>query len=96
LFIEDQSLNTFENALFTRAKFSQLKETPDIVLVTGKIHMFRAMLTFEKQGFRVCALEAPDKSSVTRNFFSFAQAAHVVSVMHEYFGILAYRLSGRL
>ena len=89
-------MTTYENALYTRAKFSQLKETPEIILVTGKVHMLRAMLTFEKQGFKICALEAPDRSTATRNFFSFAQAAHVVSVLHEYFGIVTYRLAGRL
>ena len=54
LFItEEQSKNTYENALFTKALFEQKGYNKRIILVTSAFHMKRAMGCFEKQGFEV-------------------------------------------
>ena len=54
LFItEEQSKNTYENALFTKVLFEQKGYNKRIILVTSAFHMKRAMGCFEKQGFEV-------------------------------------------
>lgn len=54
LFItEEQSKNTYENALFSMELFEQKGYNKRIILVTSAFHMKRAKGCFEKQGFEV-------------------------------------------
>jgi uncharacterized SAM-binding protein YcdF (DUF218 family) len=48
---EEQSLNTYENAVFTR-EILAAKGITEIVLVTSAVHMPRSVAIFEKQGFQ--------------------------------------------
>ncbi|WP_430815001.1 YdcF family protein [Carboxylicivirga sp. RSCT41] len=53
---EQQSRNTFENALYSAALFDSLYLKKDIALITSAFHMKRAKACFEKQGFKVDAI----------------------------------------
>jgi uncharacterized SAM-binding protein YcdF (DUF218 family) len=67
-----------------------------IALVTSAEHMLRSRLTFEKQGFAVCAIVTPPREFRARTLFSFRSAANFAGVLHEYLGVAGYWLSGRL
>ncbi len=105
--VEDQSMTTYENALYLRPLLARLLErdrtVPQpadeplaIALVTSAEHMLRSRLTFEKQGFVVCAIVTPPREFRARILFSFRSAANFAGVLHEYLGVIGYWLSGRL
>jgi uncharacterized SAM-binding protein YcdF (DUF218 family) len=96
--LEDRSRNTDENARFTR---DIVRPEPNQVwlLVTSAWHMPRSMGLFRKAGFNVVAYPVDYRSrgdwadwraeESTRRIRSFNLA------VHEWIGLLAYRLSGR-
>lgn len=55
LVLEDQSRNTYENAVNT-AKILQERKAKTVLLVTSATHMKRAMALFEKQGVEAIAV----------------------------------------
>jgi uncharacterized SAM-binding protein YcdF (DUF218 family) len=61
--LEEKSLNTFENARYTKQQLAEAK-IDRIALVTHAMHMRRARLVFEQAGFRV--IEAPTGFSTPR------------------------------
>jgi uncharacterized SAM-binding protein YcdF (DUF218 family) len=94
---EDQSRNTYENAIKTAML---IHPTPQQkwLLVTSAWHMPRAMEVFRKAGWNVYAAPA---DYVTSGGFSsklqFNLSDHLMTMtiaMHEYYGLLAYRLMG--
>jgi uncharacterized SAM-binding protein YcdF (DUF218 family) len=99
--VEDESKTTYENALYLRPLLAKLlgnepTEPQAIALVTSAEHMLRSRLTFEKQGFAVCAVVTVPREFRARTLFSFRSAANFAGVLHEYLGLLGYWLSGRL
>jgi uncharacterized SAM-binding protein YcdF (DUF218 family) len=94
--IEDQSSNTFENAV----QVQKLLKDKKFILVTSAGHMPRAMGVFKKLGMN--PIPAPT------NFMSIkkCQFSHLLPsplhlsysdlAVHEYMGIAWYRLTGRL
>lgn len=62
LWLEEQSLNTYENALYSRQILEQ-NGIESILLVTSALHMPRAVALFEKQGLEV--IPAPADFTVT-------------------------------
>jgi uncharacterized SAM-binding protein YcdF (DUF218 family) len=110
LWLESESRNTYENALFTR-RILAARGTDRIILVTSAIHMPRAVGLFERQGFEV--IPAPTDYSVTQdswqglwqaNFatqlFNLLPGAsgleNTTMALKEYLGIIVYRLRGWL
>lgn len=96
---EDRSRNTIENALFT---MELVKPLPGErwLLVTSATHMPRAMGLFRKIGFPVLAF--PVDYQTTGEFWrlrmphSAAAGLRVVDLaMHEWWGLLASRLTGK-
>lgn len=99
--LEDESKTTYENALFLRPLLAKVLRRDDaapvsIALVTSAEHMLRARLTFEKQGFALCAIVAQPREFRARTLFSFRSAANFAAVVNEYLGIFGYWLIGRL
>ena len=76
--LEEESLNTWENALFS-AQILRKERITTIFLVTHGIHMARAVWSFERSGLQV--IPAPTLIS-----------AGMDEVVHEYFGLLWYYL----
>jgi len=64
LWLEDQSKNTYENALFS-AEILKDNVVDKVLLITSAIHMPRAVALFQKQGVEVIPL--PVDYSVTSN-----------------------------
>ncbi len=96
---EDKSRNTYENAVFGA---SLVKPGPERkwLLVTSAYHMPRALATFRKAGWNV--FPAPADYWTTGEFrfmpsFEFSRHLRALNMaVHEYAGLAAYYLMGRL
>jgi uncharacterized SAM-binding protein YcdF (DUF218 family) len=85
LILETKSSNTYENA--TRcAALIQPTSQQRWLLVTGALHMPRAVASFEKAGFRIEPWPVNGATS---------EASMVSSAVHEWIGLIAYRLLDR-
>lgn len=106
--LEGQSVNTYENALFTRELLSGTG-IEEIILVTSAMHMPRSVPLFEAQGFTVIpaptdynVTASPDKKPLSETWpdllfrlFPNAFALHDSSLaLKEYVGIAVYSLRG--
>jgi uncharacterized SAM-binding protein YcdF (DUF218 family) len=97
--VEDRSINTRENALFTR-KILAARGINQIILVTSAIHMPRAVATFRKVGFEVEAAPADFQSgwveqlSVFNWFPTSRNLLNSSNVIHEWLGLIVYRMRG--
>jgi uncharacterized SAM-binding protein YcdF (DUF218 family) len=96
---EEQSRNTVENAVFSQL-LAQPKPGEHWLLVTSAFHMPRAIATFRAAGFPVEAYpvdwrtRGPVDATV---LFSVLPAGLAVTdtAVHEWVGLVAYRLTGR-
>lgn len=96
---EEQSRNTIENAVFSRL-IAQPKPNERWLLVTSAYHMPRAMAAFRAAGFAVQAYPVDWRTQgiidATRPFASLSDGlGRTDTAIHEWFGLLAYRLSGK-
>ncbi len=97
--LEDRSRTTDENAIFTR---DLVKPAPGErwLLVTSAHHMPRAIAVFRHAGFAVEAYPVDFRTrgwidAVTPFASVSAGLARTDTAMHEWIGLIAYRLSGR-
>lgn len=107
---QDQSQNTYEDALYC-AELLRQKEITEVILVTSAMHMPRAKALFENQGIDV--IPAPADFTVTeQNWQSVFQPSLgeffiillpnasaldlTTTVIKEYIGLLVYHLRGWL
>ena len=107
LWLEKESRNTYENAVFSKA-ILQEHNIKKILLVTSAMHMPRSVALFEKQGFEVIPM--PVDYSITKdneNSKSFLSTiigfipsagnlASTTNALKEYLGIFTYHLQGWL
>ena len=94
---EDQSRNTYDNAVFT-AKISGVNKRKNWLLITSAWHMPRAMATFEKAGWHVTPYPVDFRTGKDTpwNHYSLARGAELWQLaVREWIGIAAYRLAGR-
>ena len=96
--LEEESRNTYENALYTRALLEE-RGIDRILLVTSAKHMPRAVAVFRTQGFEV--IPAPTDVEVVSKSFHFIHLLPNLnglfastSAMREYASILVYWLRG--
>jgi uncharacterized SAM-binding protein YcdF (DUF218 family) len=95
---EDQSRNTYENAVLT-AKLTGVNPKDRWLLLTSASHMPRSMATFVKAGWNVTAYPVDFRTGQTSDWLDFnlaGGASNWETALHELVGILAYRLTGRL
>lgn len=95
---EDQSRNTFENALYSR-RLAQPAPGEAWLLVTSALHMPRAVGCFRRLGWRVTPYPVDFRTdgrfglvsslSFTSGLHGFGEA------VHEWIGLAAYRVMGR-
>jgi len=96
IILENQSSNTFESAVNAQ----KLIKDKQFILVTSAGHMPRAMGAFKKLGMR--PIPAPTnfmsvkKYQFTHFFPSALHLSYSDLAVHEYFGIIWYRLTNRL
>jgi len=97
---EEKSRNTHENAVFSKA-LVQPKPGERWLLVTSAAHMPRSIAVFRKAGFEVIAYPVGYKSTGSIGHWYVPRSAqdalgNVESAVHEYLGLLAYYLTGRI
>jgi uncharacterized SAM-binding protein YcdF (DUF218 family) len=96
---EEQSRNTIENAVFSRL-IAQPRPGEIWLLVTSAYHMPRAIAAFRAAGFPVEAYPVDWRTrgpiDETTLFGSLSEGlARTDTAVHEWVGLLAYRLSGK-
>ena len=95
--LENQSRNTYENAVFT-ARLSGVDPHKPWILITSASHMPRALAVFRKQGWNVTPYSVDFRAGLATPWTTYSlgefEKWHVA--LHEFIGILAYRLSGRI
>ena len=94
--VEDRSLNTRENADFSRA-ILEADGMNNILLVTQASHMTRAVSEFERVGFRVIPAPTKFRMKSSLSFFDFLPSASAMSStarsLHEWLGMAWYAVS---
>jgi len=94
---EDMSRNTYENAIKTAALLHPTLQQ-NWLLVTSAWHMPRAMASFRKAGWNVYAAPTDYMTSgEVSSRLQFDLEGHMSEIniaLHEYYGLLAYRLMG--
>jgi uncharacterized SAM-binding protein YcdF (DUF218 family) len=108
LWLEPESLNTYENAVNCAAILAE-KDINRIILITSATHMPRALALFEAQGLEVIpaptdfkiteenwqALWQPNLSAqLTQLLPNVANLSMTTTALKEYLGIFVYRLRG--
>jgi uncharacterized SAM-binding protein YcdF (DUF218 family) len=94
--LEVHSRNTFENAVFVK-QIAKPKPGEHWLLVTSAFHMPRAMGCFRAADFPVTAYPVDYKygAVTTPRFNVFDGLSELKYAIHEYTGLIAYRLSGK-
>lgn len=96
--LERRARNTAENALFSK-EIAQPKPGETWLLVTSAFHMPRAMGVFRRAGFHVEAYpvdwRTPRRPLLKPNFGLVSGLMQFDEAVHEWEGLLAYRLTGR-
>ncbi len=94
---EEKSRNTHENAV-DAAALVHPKPGEKWLLVTSAFHMPRAIASFRKAGWDIYAAPADYRTSgqyASELNFNFVQhLADMTMAVHEYYGLIAYRLLG--
>ena len=94
LYLETESRNTHENALFTKAFLHKAGiSKPQICLVTSAFHMRRANMIFQKVGFQTIPAPTDFKAVLAANLnwlpeTNALQLSYLA--LHEYLGYLRY------
>jgi uncharacterized SAM-binding protein YcdF (DUF218 family) len=94
---ESASRTTYENAIFS-ARLPGIKPEQPWLLLTTASHMPRALATFQKAGWNVTAFPVDFRTGNQTPWsqYSLALSAHKWEMaLHEWIGLLAYRLAGR-
>jgi len=100
--IEDKAQNTHDHGPRVRAIFEQRGIKKDIILVTSAMHMYRSVKIFKKYGFTVFPAPADfwcERKSQFQLFKILPQAGALnasTTALHEYYGLLAYKIMGWL
>ncbi len=100
ILLEDKSLDTMENARFSREILKQ-KGLNRPILVTSAFHMRRSIEAFRKTGMEVVPVPSsfhtgPVRSTVWADWFPDAGSLETTAtVVHEYLGLVFYTLSGK-
>ena len=97
LLLERESRNTFENAVNSRA-LVQPKPSENWILVTSAMHMPRSVGIFCQQGWPVIPWPVDHMWTPVSNEWNFNLTLNVLlldNALHEWFGLVAYRMSGK-
>ena len=94
--LEDRSKSTYENARYA----SEIIADGRVGLVTSGLHLYRAKICFEKFGTQVlpigCDYSEWDPNPVLWWVPSVGALADVNSAVHEWVGIVWYKVSGKI
>jgi len=102
IIIEDKAQNTHDHGPRVSALFDQRGMKKNIILVTSAMHMYRSVKIFRKYGFTVFPAPADfwTEKNAQWNIFSFLPDAGALNAstvaLHEYYGLIGYKLMGWL
>ncbi len=103
IIIENNSKNTYENAIFTKHLLDSLQFKGSILLVTSSFHMRRSLAIFNKAGYKNLTPFVTNKFTGLRKFdFDYCFIPNVEAVfslnliLHEIAGYVTYKLKGYL
>jgi len=91
---EDNSLNTHENAIYTKKILSRYGIEEKVILVTSPYHIKRALFCFRRQGIKV--LPAPVKNSEIYTYGLYQSLRNISLLVHEFLALAWYRYTGRI
>lgn len=100
IIIEDQSRNTYENAKYSTEIIRKLNIPPPYLLSTSSMHMRRSQLCFKKQNLTVDPLSVDQKIYKRELALDtlFLPNPTILSywyqLIHEWIGVLSYKVSG--
>lgn len=94
---ENASRNTYENAVFS-ARLAGVDPYQPWILITSAGHMPRALAVFRKQGWNVTPYSVDFNAGLSTPWTQYTPGdfSRWDAVLHEYVGIAAYRLMGRI
>jgi uncharacterized SAM-binding protein YcdF (DUF218 family) len=102
IIIEKKARTTADHAPLIAAILDSMKLPKKIVLVTSASHMYRSVEVFRKAGYTVYPAATDFKGSgrlveSIMDFFPLVQAlGDATYAVHEYYGILGYRVLGKI
>lgn len=103
IIVDGKSRNTYENAIITKHLLDSLNIHEPVCLITSAGHMYRSAACYKKAGVNFVPYKAHYTSSVLRNYsFSsfFIPSAFAFEkfddFMHEWIGILSYKITGKI
>lgn len=102
ILLENKARTTYENALFTRRLIDSLKLPRTVILVTSALHMPRSVAIFKKLGMTVYPAPAnyladdPSPFKIISLFPTSGALDNSSNALHEIYGMIAYKLLGRL
>jgi uncharacterized SAM-binding protein YcdF (DUF218 family) len=104
-YYENQSRNTYENAVYSKKMIDQLGvgnpsiKTRSWLLVTSAMHMPRPVKIFEKHGVQIIPIPVDYQTANTLQWreFDLTEGAFLWNrLLHEYIGIIACKLTGKI
>ena len=103
IIIENNSKNTYENAVFTKQILDSMQFNGSILLVTSSFHMRRSIAIFNKAGYKNVTPYITNKFTGERKFqFDYCFIPNIEAVfslnliLHEMAGYVTYKLKGYL
>lgn len=103
IIIENNSKNTYENAVFTKHLLDSMQFKGSILLVTSSFHMRRSLAIFKKAGYKNITPYITNKITGPRKFeFDYCFIPNIEAVfglnliLHEMIGYATYKLKGYL
>lgn len=103
ILIENNSKNTYENAIFTKHILDSLQFKGSILLVTSSFHMKRSLAIFNKAGYKNITPFVTNKMTGNRRFdfdYCFVPNSDALTsltlITHEMIGYITYKLKGYL
>ncbi len=101
MIIENESKNTYENAVFTKKILDSLKINGNFLLVTSGYHMRRSMAVFKKAGYKNLTPYVTNRVSGIRRysfdhlFIPNQDALFTLQILiHEWLGFIVYKIKG--
>ena len=101
-YYENQSRNTYENAVFTVPIIAEIEKggpTKPWLLITSASHMYRSVKIFQKQGLNAIPVPVDYQTGRSLSWTSFdleKGAQQWNKLMHESVGLAAYWITGKL
>ncbi len=104
-YYENQSRNTYENAVYSKKIIDELSQKGLIeskkpwLLITSASHMYRSVKIFEKQEIPIIPIPVDYQTALSLQWreFDLTEGAFLWNrLLHEYIGLLAYQLTGKI